>query len=360
MAMVGTLRSAISYLSSWEEIVNTIVRNNNRRVCVWLIFFTNLFELHVGAAHVLGAGITASASSYNFIAIDLPTPGGLLGFTTLADINENGAITGGFTDSNLGPYGFILDDVRSTDIRCSKAVLSTAPQAINKHGEIAGFATVATYNFEIPFEIAALRTSGFFRDKEGRCTILDFPGANLTEASGVNDDGQVVGNYRDAAGNFHGFFWDAGLFVTIDVPFPDATITGPTAINNIGQIVGFYFDNNGRVHGFLYENGSFTAFDFPKAVDTLPADINDHGQIVGSYVDGNFVGRSFLLENGTFTIFNVPFIEVFASRVSGINNKGQIVGTYLEDNSGDPVNPFPSRGFIANPKLDLNLIAQRP
>ena len=241
--------------------------------------------LHVSAAHVLGDDVTASGSSYNFIAIDLPTPAGLLGFTTLADINEKGEITGGFTDSNLGLFGFFLDEkMRPSDIRCSKAVVSTTPQSINKHGEIAGLATVVMDNVETPktpFGIATIRINGFFRDKNGRCTILDFPGANLTEASGVNDDGQVVGNYRDAAGNFHGFFWDAGLFLTIDVPFPDATITGPTAINNVGQIIGFYFDRNGRVHGFLYENGIFAAFNFPKAVDTLPADINDHGQIVG-------------------------------------------------------------------------------
>ena len=113
------------------------------------------------------------------------------------------------------------------------------------------------------------------------------------------------------------------------------------------------------MHGFLYENGIFAAFNLPKAVDTLPADINDHGQIVGFYIDGNFVARSFLLEDGSFTNFDVPFFEIFATQVSGINNNGQIVGSYLEQNPGDPVNPFPSRGFIANPKRDLKLVAQR-
>jgi uncharacterized membrane protein len=327
-----------------------------------------MLALHASVALVFGDDLTVNASSYSFITIDRPAPQGQLGFTTLTDINEKGEITGGFTDSNLGPYGFLLDKKRrSTDIRCSKDVVSTEPQSINKHGEIAGFATVITDRIKIPvppFVILITKLSGFFRDKKGRCTILDFPGANLTEAIGVNDDGQVVGDYRDIAGKFHGFFWDAGLFLTIDVPFPDATTTAPTAINNVGQLVGYYFDNNvtasfpnGHTHGFIYDNGVFSAFDFPNGLATLPTDINDHEQVLGIYGDANFVGRSFLLQDGIFTSLEVPFSEVFATQVSGINNKGQIVGRYIQRNPSDPVNPFLSHGFVASPRSD-KLVAQ--
>jgi uncharacterized membrane protein len=319
-------------------------------------------------ALVFGDDLTVNAPSYSFTTIDMPASQGQLGFTTLADINEKGEITGGFTDSNLGPYGFLLDKKRrSTDIRCSKDVVSTEPQSINKHGEIAGFATVITDRIKIPvppFVILITKLSGFFRDKKGRCTILDFPGANLTEAIGLNDDGQVVGDYRDIAGKFHGFFWDAGLFLTIDVPFADATTTAPTAINNVGQLVGYYFDNkvtasfpNGHTHGFIYDNGVFSAFDFPDGLATLPTDINDHKQILGIYGDANFVGRSFLFQDGSFTSLEVPFSEVFATQVSGINNKGQIVGRYIQRNPSDPVNPFLSNGFVASPRSD-KLVAQ--
>jgi probable HAF family extracellular repeat protein len=310
----------------------------------------------------------AAAPAYTFITIDIPTLNEQLGFTHLADINEKGEITGGFTNSILGPYGFFLDKkVRSTEIRCSKDVVVTEPQSINKHGEIAGFASVIIDRIKIPeppFEILVTKISGFFRDKKGRCTILDFPGANLTEAVGVNDDGQVVGDYQDSDGKFHGFFWNAGLFLTIDLPFPEATLTAPTGINNVGQMVGFYFDNNatesfpnGHAHGFLYDNGTFTSFDFPDATATLPADINDHGQVVGIYGDTDFVAHSFVLDDGAFKDFDVSLPGVIATQVSGINNRGQIVGRYLESNPSDPVNPSFSHGFIATPgpKLVANL-----
>ena len=151
--------------------------------------------------------------SYSFISIDIPNSSGELGFTSLADINNDGEITGGFTNSS--GFGFLLGKTfRSTDIQCpgdTNAVPNAQPQSINKHGEIAGFCCVGG------------RLHGFFRNKKGKYTLLDFPGANLTEAIGINDDGQVVGDYRDSSGKFHGFFWDAGLFLTIDVPFPEAT-----------------------------------------------------------------------------------------------------------------------------------------
>jgi probable HAF family extracellular repeat protein len=44
------------------------------------------------------------------------------------------------------------------------------------------------------------------------------PGATFTQASGINDSGQIVGVYFDIAGNEHGFLLDRGTFTTINVP----------------------------------------------------------------------------------------------------------------------------------------------
>jgi uncharacterized membrane protein len=191
--------------------------------------------------------------------------------------------------------------------------------------------------------------------------LLDFPGAVLTEASGINDFNQIVGDYRDALGRFHGFFWDSGLFLTFDVPFPDARTTGPKGINNVGQITGSYFDSNtsaqfpnGHLHGFLYNNGEFSSFDFPGAVSTAPSDINDHGTIVGIYGDGDPLPHSFVLDaNGTFATLNVPFPNVTQTAVSGINNRGQLVGRYIEHAPSVPNQNF-DRGFIATPQGQEN------
>ena len=283
--------------------------------------------------------------SYSFISIDIPNFSGELGFTSLADINNDGEITGGFTNSS--GFGFLLGETfRLTDIQCPESVvLSAQPQSINKHGEIAGFCFTGG------------RERGFFRDKKGTYTLLDFPGATLTEALGVNDDGQVVGSYRDSDGSFHGFFWDAGLFLTFDIPIPGANPGSPSALNNVGQIVGGYLDTNisaafpiGHAHGLLIEHGRITVIEVPGASDTFLMDINDRGAIVGLYLDGDMVPRSFVLEDGRFTTINVPFPDAVFTGVSGINNQGQIVGQYAKNNPDDLVNPFSSHGFIATPQ----------
>jgi len=311
------------------------------------------------------------SSSYSFVTVDIPTPDGQFGFTTLEDINAKGEIAGAFTNSIVGPFGYVLDKkFRPTEIRCSKDVLSTAPQSINNQGEITGFASVIKERIPIPFppfEILITKISGFFLDKKGKCTILDFPEATLTEATGVNERGQVVGDYRDAAGRFHGFIWDDGQFVTFDVPFPDAITTAPVAINNAGEIVGFYFDNNiteefpnGHIHVFLYDNGIFTVLrDFPDSEFTNVTDINDRGQIAGIYALDRVNGplHGFLLEDGIFSRVDVPFPGVMFTDVRGINNRGQVVGRYLESNPGDPANPFVNHGFIATPTGSSNLVA---
>jgi probable HAF family extracellular repeat protein len=52
---------------------------------------------------------------------------------------------------------------------------------------------------------------------------FDVPGAALTNAQGINDDGGVVGFYIDGAGKQHGFLVSGGKFTTIDYPGALAT-----------------------------------------------------------------------------------------------------------------------------------------
>ena len=95
---------------------------------------------------------------------------------------------------------------------------------------------------------------GFRRDKNGRFTTIDLPGASNTIAVGINERGQVVGHCVDDGGR-HGFVHNRnGGITTCDAP--DAQSTLAFGINNRGQVVGFYADTGGAVHGFLRSKGS--------------------------------------------------------------------------------------------------------
>jgi hypothetical protein len=79
---------------------------------------------------------------------------------------------------------------------------------------------------------------------------IDFPGSTSSQAFGLNDHGQVVGAYVDAAGAMHGFVLSKGQFQSIDDPFGLGT-TLVNGINDFGALVGFYVDAAGNTDGFL-------------------------------------------------------------------------------------------------------------
>jgi probable HAF family extracellular repeat protein len=180
------------------------------------------------------------------------------------------------------------------------------------------------------------RRSSLLPFSDGSYTTIDVPGASATQASGINDSGQIVGSY-DAATATHGFLYSGGSFTTIDAP--GASFTRLFSINDSGQIIGI---SNGVFFSFLYSDGSFTRIDdVPGASpgSTRASAINNSGQIVGSYFDstGN---HSFLFSDGSFTTIDVLNHNSIAE---GINDSGQIVGYYF-DSTG-------THGFLATPTV---------
>lgn len=95
-------------------------------------------------------------------------------------------------------------------------------------------------------------TSDGFLDIGGTFTMLDFPGSVFTQALGLNNHGQVVGDYVDAAGDMHGFLYTVGTanYLSIDDPNGIGTTT-INGINDKGQLVGFYVDAGQNTDGFV-------------------------------------------------------------------------------------------------------------
>ncbi len=117
-------------------------------------------------------------------------------------------------------------------------------------------------------------------------TVNDPAAQNFTAPSGLNDSGEVVGNYL-ANGSLHGFIDSDGHYTTLD---DSLGVNGTQAygINNAGQIVGYYLDADSITHGFFYSNGSYTTLNDPLGADgTRAYGINNVGQIVGDYIDVN-------------------------------------------------------------------------
>src|SRR5947207_2140486 len=69
-------------------------------------------------------------------------------------------------------------------------------------------------------------------------TTIEFPGATLTNAFGINTRGDIVGNYVNADKSDHGFLLGGGQYSAIDVP--DATSTEAFTITARGDVGGVY------------------------------------------------------------------------------------------------------------------------
>src|SRR5262249_12621764 len=130
-------------------------------------------------------------------------------------------------------------------------------------------------------------------------TLPNFPGADATNATAINDAGDIVGTYL-LDGSQHGFLYSGNVFSTID--YPGSGLNQVFGINNLGQLVGETADGS-----FLFSGGTYSAISVPNGVGTAARGINDAGQIVGSYglTDAGPV-RGFLLSDGVFTTIQYP------------------------------------------------------
>jgi uncharacterized membrane protein len=121
-----------------------------------------------------------------FTTIDGPDGTG----ATLTDINDRGQILGVYSTRPGTLSGFLLERGRYTTIDHPDAPY-TIPLGINTRGHIVG----STFD---ALEGATTEAHGFLlrRGADGPFTPIDIPGAIVgTNATGINDHGQIVGRY---------------------------------------------------------------------------------------------------------------------------------------------------------------------
>jgi hypothetical protein len=223
--------------------------------------------------------------------------------------------------------------------------------AINDRGAVAGI-----YGDSVPGadgRLPAGSIHGFVKDRRGKVTSFDVPGARDVLVQGINNRGRVVGEYVDRAavpgpngllpaGSVHGLVRRPnGRLTTFDVPFAYLHDIGD--INDRGQIVGCYDDPDRPYNlagGFLRQpDGKITKLDVPGALSTSPRCINNLGQVFGSYIDADAkpnpdgsipqrVIHGFVWKRGEYRSFD-PAGSVY-TEPTGCNDRGQITGGYQD------------------------------
>jgi probable HAF family extracellular repeat protein len=151
---------------------------------------------------------------------------------------------------SLAATGLLL--LRRNIVFCRES--GTAAHGINDTGEVVGG---GSHGF-------LFRPTGRPGTGIGTYTTIDGPsGTSILDARGINDSGQIVGEFANSSGN-HGFLLSGSSFITLDDPLATQG-TLAFGINNLGQIVGEYRDSLGA-HGFLLSGGTYFTLDDPLAI----------------------------------------------------------------------------------------------
>ncbi len=172
----------------------------------------------------------------------LDFPGGSAYTSTVGwDVNESGTVVGVY-DSFDGDFnllyegGFTWKDGNFIDVVFPGAG-DSAVTGINARGEFVGSWDRGLFT----------TTSGFVFSK-GEFTSFDAFVPELTQPSGINAHSDIVGQWYEN-GVAHGFLKIGAVFT--EIIYPGAAVTTAWGINNRGQMVGNWLDSSNVVHGWL-------------------------------------------------------------------------------------------------------------
>jgi probable HAF family extracellular repeat protein len=155
------------------------------------------------------------------------------------------------------------------------------------------------------------------------------PGDRFSRAQGVNNSGQVVGFSGTAADHTHAFLWDAVHGMQDLGTLPGDSFSKALGVNDSGQVVGYSCTSfSGPCHAFLWDatNGMQNLGTLPGDTSSFAFGINNSGQVVGNSFNPLNGQHAFLWDatNGMQNLGTLPGDSRSIAR--GINDSGKVVG----------------------------------
>jgi probable HAF family extracellular repeat protein len=195
---------------------------------------------------------------------------------------------------------------------------SSAAQAINAKGEIAGSAQLPNHQFH-----AVLWTNSIARD------LGTLPGGDFSKANALNNRSEIVGESNSStSGQPHGVFWLAGHIHDLGL-LPHGTFSSAQAVNSKGQIAGFADSGRNGIRPILWSDKRVVDLGTLGDDPSMALDVNNAGSVVGTSSVAEGQMRAFLWQHGHLYNLNhlLPkgsgWLLMTAFR---INNRGEILG----------------------------------
>jgi probable HAF family extracellular repeat protein len=235
------------------------------------------------AGEVVGSSDTRDGVAHAFITgpngtgmRDLGTLGG--DSSAASAINDAGQVAGA-SDAGLGLSHAFITDPGGTGMR-----------DLGTLGGDASFANGVN---------SAGRVVGFSYTTEGAAAFITGPngagmralGGGSADASGINDAGQVTGNFSMAGGGYHAFITGPDGTGLRDLGTLGGNLSSASGINEAGQVVGTSSTAEGFAHAFITGAGGVGMTDLNSLVRlpdgwvlTGATGINDAGQVIAAAI----------------------------------------------------------------------------
>jgi probable HAF family extracellular repeat protein len=166
---------------------------------------------------------------------------------------------------------------------------------------------------------------------------LPAPYNQISQASGINNSGQVIGTSLEATGgNVHAFLYNNGNMLDLGT-LPNDNDSVATAVNAGGEATGYSDTQSSPGDAFLYSAGGLASLGTLGGPGSYGFAINDTGEVVGISETAAEVNHAFLY-NGTMNDLGTLPGGTY-SYAYGINGSGQVVGT-SSIGSGEPEYAF--------------------
>jgi probable HAF family extracellular repeat protein len=201
--------------------------------------------------------------------------------------------------------------------------------AINTSGEIAGYSCCNTVqigpnnqHFDYP-EAVIWTPSG------GEVSLSAQINGVGSQAFGLNDDGEVVGNFIPTVGGTpHAFSWTSSGG-TIDLGTLGGQYTYANAVNNNGMVVGSGTTSTGMTHAFVWTpSGGISDIGTLGGNYSYAAAVNDSGVVVGNSTTADLTTTHAFVwtqSSGMIDLGALTGASGF-SQAQDVNNTGEIVG----------------------------------
>lgn len=295
------------------------------------------------------------ASNYRYTVTDLGTLGGNTSYAY--GINNLGQVVGKSNVGGLGHVFLYTPGSGMTDLgNIGGGTCNATASGINDNGQIVG-----------SFTNDSNQTRGFEYSPGIGVTYIGTLGGLSSSASSINDNGEITGWADTSSGYAHAFVYDSNSGIK-DIGTLGASSSWGFAINSSGQVAGVSNLSNGNRHAFLYSPGSGMT-DLGSLANGMPSagfGINDSGQVVG-WAERNYSAHLVIDSPGG----QMMDIDQLDGKDSGnaINNNGDIVGTYhitsdhafiYSDGKMKDLNTLidPSSGWTLTSANDINTLGQ--